>query len=416
MGQKGVAMDTKLAAVLADVKSVTVTALCVQLGISRQSYYDYRRRFAAEGPPGLVERSRRPLTSPTRTSEAMVVMVLQARSRLIIEGWDWGALSIFYRMLLEGDEPPSARTIHRILVRQGLVVPQPRKRPRSSYRRFQFPATDDCWQLDAYEFKLADHTVVVIFELFDDCSRYLLANVAWPAETTDGAWRCVSVAIGRYGQPRLLLSDNSLAFTGRLHGIEVTFEKNLRALGIKPIHSKPNKPRTCGKNERAHRTSQRWLATRPVPATMAELQALLDEYRDAYNRRPHQALAGNTPLQQRAAKLRITPNPVDPPEAPTTVTTPTANSKGAIKVAGTTIGLGVEYAGEQLVVFNTDDHLQIYYRQYLVHSLTIDPNLNYQPPIRPRGGRRRLPGSSAAAPSCQDDTAVKVEPPTAERP
>ena len=60
MGQKVVAMEAKLLAVLSGQVTVNVTALCAELGISRESFYKYRRRYELEGPAGLVERSRRP--------------------------------------------------------------------------------------------------------------------------------------------------------------------------------------------------------------------------------------------------------------------------------------------------------------------------------------------------------------------
>jgi putative transposase len=86
---------------------------------------------------------------------------------LAVEGWDNGALSIFYRLLREGERPPSWRTVHRVLVRQGLVRAEPKKQPRSSRHRFEFPAPDDCWQIDAFGYLLAGGESVVIFEVKD---------------------------------------------------------------------------------------------------------------------------------------------------------------------------------------------------------------------------------------------------------
>src|SRR3712207_5340880 len=148
-----------------------------------------------------------------------------------------------------------------------------------------------------------------------------------------------------------------ISFTGRRIGQVVLVETNLIALGIKPIYSKPRHPETCGKNERGHQTTQRWLAHQPPADTLRHLQQQLDRYRELFNNRPHQALDGATPLTARAARTRI--SPLGPPSVdhPTTVTTPTANDRGAIRVAGAIIGLGVEYAGQQLIVFNTNDHL-----------------------------------------------------------
>ena len=127
----------------------------------------------------------------------MVELIVKARADLAVEGWDNGALSIFYRLLREGEQPPSWRTVHRVLVRQGLVRAEPKKQPRSSRHRFEFPAPDDCWQIDAFGYLLAGGESVVIFEVKDDCSRTQIANLAWTAEDTLGAWECLARGIGR---------------------------------------------------------------------------------------------------------------------------------------------------------------------------------------------------------------------------
>ena len=425
MGQKVVTMETKIAMMMAEVdaRHLTVTAVCVQLGISRQTFYKWRARFAEEGPPGLVPRSRRPRSSPTTTPAPVVGMILTARDELIAEGWDSGALSIYYRLLAAGREPPTARTVHRVLVREGLVKPQPKKRRRSSYRRFEFPATDDCWQIDAFEHPLADGRIVVVFELKDDCSRYLLDIRGWPREDTLGAWTCLAHAINRYGKPRMLLSDNSLAFTGRRVNRVVLFEQNLTRLGIKSIHSTANHPQTCGKSERGHQTSQHWLHHHRAADTLANLQGLLDRYREAFNQRPHQGLNGATPLTTRTARRRIEPVPGPVIDHPVIVTTPTGNRDGVIRVAGATIALGKEYAGHPMIVFNTNEHLLIFYRHHLARELTIDRSRTYQP-LRPLTDTRGLsrtratrepnltpPGSSMPSQPRRSTAAVKVDAP-----
>jgi hypothetical protein len=396
MGQKVVTMETKLAAMLAEVDAgrLTVSATCARLGISRTTYYKYRVRFDAEGVSGLIPRSRRPKRSPGATSESVVRLIVAARAGLDAEGWDNGATSIYYRLRRDGHHPPAVRTVHRVLVRAGLVEPQPGKRPRSSFRRFEFPATDDCWQVDAFSYLLTDGSEVVVFELKDDRSRCLLEARSWPDEDTLGAWTCLARAIHNYGKPLMVLSDNSLAFTGRKLGSVVLFEKNLIRLGIKPIWAAAHHPQTCGKNERGHRTARRWLSRRPPAASLEQLQQLLDDYRAGFNNRPHQGLGGATPLEQRAASMRTSPRPLLTPTTPaTTVTTPTASERGAIKLSRVVVGLGVEYAGQQVTCFTTNDHVLIFYKHHLVHEFTIDRSRTYQHPRRPRGGRRRtLPG------------------------
>jgi leucine-zipper of insertion element IS481/Integrase core domain len=386
MGTKEVTMEVKYAAMFASVQSgkESVSELCARLGMSRKSYYKYLVRFRCEGLEGLRPRSRRPLRSPTATPSGMVELITKARSDLAAEGWDNGALSIFYRLLRGGEQPPASRTIHRVLVRQGLVEPQPKKRPRSSYRRFEFPAPDDCWQIDAFDYLLVGGASATVFEVKDDCSRTQIANLAWTAEDTMGAWECLARGIDEFGKPYLLLSDNSLAFSGRAHNRIVLAEKNLMALGIKPITSSPHHPQTCGKNERGHQTLQKWLAAQPAAATLSELQALLDRYQRQFNNRVHQGLDPNqTPLERRIAAARRTPIQVAS-DQPTLVRHCTAKHGGFIDWEGLRIAVGRELGGHMLLVFATGDHLLIFFRHHLVRDLILDRTRRYQGLRRPR--------------------------------
>ena len=143
MAQKVVTMETKLRAVLAGgVQNVRVSDVCRELEISRQTFYKYKRRFEAEGPSGLVERSRRPLRSPGAISAELEDEIVRLRKT---SRTDNGAQAIFYRLHRAGWAVPAVSTIHRTLVRRGLVVAQPEKRPRSSWRRFEWPLANDAW-------------------------------------------------------------------------------------------------------------------------------------------------------------------------------------------------------------------------------------------------------------------------------
>jgi putative transposase len=123
-----------------DDGAASVTAVCQQLGISRDTFYRYRARIEGDGFAGLLPRSSRPRRSPNQTAPEVVAAIVAARRSLLEEGWDNGARSIQMRLSRAGVAVPSARTVHRILVREGLVEPAPAKRPRSSFKRFEHPA------------------------------------------------------------------------------------------------------------------------------------------------------------------------------------------------------------------------------------------------------------------------------------
>lgn len=83
----------------------------------------------------------------------------------------------------------SPTTISRHLTRCGLVIAQPRKRPRSSYVRFEADQPNECWQADFTHYRLADGTDSEILTFSDDHSRLALSIGAHRAVTGTGLRR-----------------------------------------------------------------------------------------------------------------------------------------------------------------------------------------------------------------------------------
>jgi transposase InsO family protein len=386
-------MQVKLAAVLARYgqgERLNVRATCVELGISRTTFYKYVERFEAEGVDGLLERSRRPGASPGQTSAAVEDEIVRRRKELTDQGWDAGAQSIYFRMRRAGQHPPTSRTIHRVLVRRGLVVPEPAKRPRSSYRRFEYPRTNDCWQIDATECQLSDGSKAVVFHLIDDCSRRSLGSIAASAETAEAAQRCVNEAITVHGIPGMFLSDNGSAFSAKLRGGEAELERLLRALGVNVVTSSPYHPQTCGKDERIHQTFKKWLGKQPPPDTTDALHLLAVTFDRLYNsERPHSSLGGATPDEAWAARDRC-PEPTTPADPSTRINKVTVTGRGAVPIGSRyEVQVGREWTGATVIVIATGDHVRILFNKKLVRDITIDPNRRYQPLGRARTGPRR---------------------------
>jgi transposase InsO family protein len=316
-------------------------------------------------------------------------LIVRWRKELTDQGWDAGATSIYLRMHAARQDPPVERTIHRVLVRHGLVVAEPAKRPRSSYRRFEYWRTNDCWQIDATECILAGGVKAVVFHLIDDCSRKSLGSIAANAETGEAAQRCVNEAISAHGVPGMFLSDNGAAFSAKCRGGEAELERLLRALGVNVVTSSPYHPQTCGKDERLHLTFKRWLAKQPAPVTVVDLQALAETFDRLYNsERPHTALGGATPDQAWASRERC-PEPTVPADPSTRIAEVTVTGRGAVAVGNRyEIQIGREWAGAIVTTITTGDHVRIIYKRQLVRDLTIDPSRRYQPLGRAHSGRR----------------------------
>lgn len=274
-------MDTRLAIAMArrvGGERVNVSALVTELGISRETFYLYERRFKREGLAGLVPRSRAPHRHPNQTAVEVEDQIECWWHKLKGEGLDHGARSIWARMRRGGQDPPHPRTVHRVLVRRGLAEVEPQKRPRKSFRRFAAAQPNGMWQIDGMETRLADGSPRVVIRVLDDHSRKVMASVVADTENARAAWSCLDKAIARHGPPAVFLSDNGLAFNGSRKGKQVLVERNLRARGVAVVAASARHPQTCGKAEREHQTFQRWLAAQPAPTTPQQLQRLCEAY------------------------------------------------------------------------------------------------------------------------------------------
>jgi transposase InsO family protein len=371
---------------------LSVTAICQQMGISRQTFYTAQKRFAAEGVLGLFPRSRRPHHSPGRTAPEVEDEIVRARKQLADEGWDDGAVSIAYRLNRKGMVPPSIATINRILNRRGLVTPQPQKRPRSATKRFNYPERNGCWQMDAFSWPLADGKLVVVFEALDDCTRLELSALAAPSETSVAAVACFLTAVERHGPPAKLLTDNGLAMSGRRRGWRSALETTALALGVQPICSSTYHPQTCGKNERTHQTCQKWLRRRPAADSLAALQLQLDEYTELYNTtRPHQSLGGRTPSEAAQQVSVAIPTPPTTPPPHERVTTGTVSTNGNLGVGREyLVNIGRAHIGKQVTIVRVGDNVRIFDGKSLLRELTLDTTRRYQPS---GNGRPRQPAS-----------------------
>lgn len=284
------------------------TELARSHNISRSWIYELVARYRAGGYDALEPRSRRPHSCAHQTAPAVARAILALRARLIAAGHDAGPQTIAHHLRRRRTVVPSLATIWRVLRRAGVITPQPHKRPRSSFLRFEAALPNELWQADITHWPLASGTEVEIMNLIDDHSRLALAAVALPTTKAADVVEIFASAAARYGLPASVLSDNAAVFSGKSRGGRVLWESECTRLGVRVVHSTPYHPQTCGKVERFHQTQKRYLARQMPARTVAQLQAQLDAFRRAYNqRRPHRALGGRTPLVAWNARIKARP-------------------------------------------------------------------------------------------------------------
>jgi transposase InsO family protein len=376
-------METRLVMLAAaELPGVAVSDLCRELGISRQTFYRLRRRVDAEGPAGLEPRSRRPRRSPGLIPPEVEDEIVRLRKTRPVDN---GAQAIAYELARSGGPVLAASTVHRALRRRGLVVDTPAKRPRSSWRRFEFGAPNACWQIDATPWTLRRGRVAYVMDAIDDHSRTSVAARAGTAPTGALAWATILAATAEWGPPARVLSDNGSCFTRRtITGAGPTdFERNLAALGVATINASPAHPQTCGKIERWHQTLKRWLTTQPLAGNLADLQEQLDTFRDYYNHRPHRALHGQTPLQRWNATPPATPTGRPLPATgatPLTITNKTVTHTGKVTIGGHHVAyLSRAWAGHHVTVVRYGQRVAILDGTRLLRRITVQPGRRYEP-------------------------------------
>ena len=106
-------------------------------GVSRTWVYELVKRFRRGGYAALEPRSRRPRSCPHQFRPELEAVIVLLRGQLAAAGHDCGPHTIAQHLRRQGLPVPAVSTVWRILHRHGLITPQPQKRPRSSFVRFE---------------------------------------------------------------------------------------------------------------------------------------------------------------------------------------------------------------------------------------------------------------------------------------
>jgi len=371
-------------AVLVEGRSVREVAAAH--AISKTWVYELLARYRAEGEAGLVPRSKRPHSSPTQVDPRLEEAIVELRKHLAEEGFDAGPATIHYHLSRRHEQVPSVSTIWRVLARRGFIVPQPHKRPKSSYIRFEAQLPNETWQADTTHWHFEDDTDVEILNIIDDHSRLIVASKAFVTTKGGDVVATFYEAASVHGFPASMLTDNGAIFTaGPRHG-RCAIETELDSLGIVYKHSRPYHPQTCGKVERFHQTLKRWLTRQPAVSTLAGLQTQLDCFADYYNtQRPHRARDRVTPAEAFAARIKAAPNaPALAPPTHFRVRRDKIDKTGRVTLRYRSrihhIGVGRAHKNTRVLILVADLDIRILTTDgEILRALTLDPTRNYQP-------------------------------------
>jgi len=370
-----------VAAVLVEGRSKSEVAR--EYRVARSWVYELLSRFEAEGEAAFEPRSRRPLTSPSRTSDEVEDAIVWWRKHLDGQGLDAGAETIAHHLRVERGTAPGVSTIWKVLSRRGFVTPQPRKRPKSSLIRFESDQPNETWQIDFTHVRLRNGRDVEVLNILDDHSRLLIASRAHYVTTSPAVVDVFRSACNNYGVPASVLTDNGAVFTTRYQGGRNAFQSELASLKIRAKNSRPYHPQTCGKVERFHLTLKKWLAKQARVTSIGALQAQLDMFADYYNTiRPHRSLSRRTPVHAYAARPKATPgNTVIPDHFRLRNDVIDEHGKLTLRHNGVLhhIGMGRRHAGTPIRMLIRDTDIRIITTDgELLKTLALDTTINYQ--------------------------------------
>jgi transposase InsO family protein len=276
-----------------------MAALCQEFGISRPTGYRWRRRFELAGSvTAVVERSRRPGSSPWQTAPAKEERVVALRQE-----YGWGAKKIAVLLQEEGTAL-TVTTINRILKRRGLVDRKDAQVP--ALERFERAAPNELWQMDGKgEYRASDGKCYPL-SIVDDHSRYAVGLYGLLAFTCERVYPCLVRTFERYGVPEAMLMDHGSVWWGSMNGHGLTWlSVRLIEQGIQLHYGRVHHPQTQGKVERFNRTLDEALRHRGKPQQLAEWPRALEEIRERYNqKRPHEALGMQRPAERYRASGR----------------------------------------------------------------------------------------------------------------
>ena len=395
------------------IENRPVAHVAAQYGVSQSWLFKLLARYRAEGETAFEPRSRRPHSVPTTVPAEAVDLILELREKLTTTGLDAGPDTIKWHLEHHHSTVVSRATISRYLTRHHLVVAEPKKKPKSSYIRFQAAMPNETWQSDFTHYRITRPTPdgkgrpgadCEILSWLDDCSRYALSVTAHHRVTGPIVLATFRQTAAEHGIPASTLTDNGMVFTTRLSGgkrgagTRNAFETELRRLNVVQKNWRPNHPTTQGKVERFQQTMKKWLRGQPdQPSTIDDLQGLLDAFVEEYNEhRPHRSLDHRaTPATVYTTRPKASPTTGDRGgDTHDRIRQDRVDKAGKItwRYRGEmySIGIGRTHTGTRVIVLAQDLQIRIIDAATgeLLRELTLDTSKRYQGTGRPPGPTR----------------------------
>lgn len=355
---------------LATAEGANVSALCRRFGIGRTCAYKLLARWQAFGAAGLLEGSRRPQSSPTRSAPEVEAAALSVRTTHPA----WGGRKIARVLARQGLGHPAASTVTGILRRNGVELGALGGGAKA-FIRFEHAAPNDLWQMDFKGHVPWRAGRLHPLTVLDDHSRFSLVLEACPDQTTETVKTRLIAAFRRYGLPWRIATDNGPPWGDGGRNNFTMLGVWLIENGMSVSHSRPCHPQTLGKEERFHRTLKAEALQGPPFDSLQAAQRAFDAWRHIYNtERPHQAIADAVPLERYRASTRDFADTVQPFEYAPGDQVRKIQQKGTTSLFGHAVKICKAFAGKAVAFrpTETDGVFDAYFRHQKIQTIDLN--------------------------------------------
>lgn len=353
---------------LAKTEAIPFNQLCQRFGISRPTGYKWLDRARSDPQENFADRSRRPYTTPTKTSAELEYEALTVRTQHPA----WGGRKINRILKDRGHKDvPAPSTVTHILHRHGLIEPR-QAGEGAIYHRFEHETPNQLWQID-FKGHFATHSGRCgPLTVLDDHSRYNVVLHAMYSTNTVPVKQVLSDTFHQYGLPYRINADNGQPWgspRAQAHGISKLSVWLIR-LGVKVSFSRPAHPQTNGKDERFHRTLKAEVLKGKTFIDLQHAQHAFDEWRTIYNHvRPHDALGLDVPASRYQPSLRPFPECLPEIEYSPDDAVVTVNTHGFVSLNNEPMQVSKALVGLPVAFRKDHEHDGLYQLYFCHHRL-----------------------------------------------
>lgn len=280
-------------------QSMNVAFTCRCFGISRDTFYRWKKNYKQKGNIGLVNSKPCPENPKLRTPKIIEEKILYLR-----QTYHFGQQRISWYLLRYHQIKISSVGVYCVLKRHGLnrLPKNQRKRSIPEVKRYEKQVPGHHVQVDVKFLDFKDNAGKKIrrfqYTAIDDATRVRALKI-YGRHTQQNAIDFVNYVIEKFPfRINMIRTDNG-------HEFQAKFHWHLEDLGIRHAYIKPRTPRLNGKVERSHGTDQQEFYQLLTYKDDVDLHAKLAEWEAFYNyARPHSAMNGKTPYERLMEKLR----------------------------------------------------------------------------------------------------------------